>query len=163
MASQMDPQYQKEMHITSQNKQWPRTESMVHKPSQVTLKENVHEYFSAIQGSQENKAAPVGHLGFCSLPWQQRVERKVLEEDQLWLETSADGKVSGSRNHLSSGWCAFKAIPISRNTSYRKWNLQEDLEQPYLLVFQAKKTLACHDLSVCAHSNSNPQIHILKS
>lgn len=63
MASQMNPQYQKGMHITSQNKQWPRTESMVHKPSQVTLKENVHEYFSIIQGSQENKAAP------CWSPW----------------------------------------------------------------------------------------------
>ena len=38
-------------------------QNTVYKPSQVTLKENVGEYFSIIQGSQEDKVDP------CPSPW----------------------------------------------------------------------------------------------
>ena len=58
-------------------------------------------------------------------------------------------------SHLSVADMLSKAIPVSRNTSYRKWNLLERFGASNLLVSQAK-TLARHDLNVCAPLKLQP-------
>ena len=135
-------------------------QNTVYKPSQVTLKENVGEYFSIIQGSQENKVDPCRSpwLLFSSLATKDREEGAgggpVVVRDLSWWEGVRKQNVTYPATYP---WltCFQRQFPYLEIKAIESGTCWKDLEQAYLLVSQAK-TLARHDLNVCAPLKLQP-------